>query len=55
MRSKDEVRADVWHSMDREGVSRFPGAESRIPNYAGAKAAAERLAKHPAWVRAETL
>src|SRR3954471_810596 len=55
MRSKDEVRADVWQSMDREGVSRFPGAEGRIPNFAGAKAAAERLAKHPAWVRAETL
>src|SRR5207247_2952299 len=55
MRSKDEVRADVWQSMDREGVSRFPGAEGRIPNFAGAKAAAERLAKHPAWVRVETI
>ena len=41
--------------MDREGVSRFPGAEGRIPNFAGAKAAAERLAKHPAWVEAETI
>jgi 5-formyltetrahydrofolate cyclo-ligase len=55
MRSKDEVRADVWHSMDREGVSRFPGADGRIPNFAGAKAAADRLARHPSWVRAETL
>src|SRR3954468_7255629 len=55
MRSKDEVRADVWHSMDREGVARFPGADGRIPNFAGAKDAAVRLAKHPAWVRAETL
>jgi 5-formyltetrahydrofolate cyclo-ligase len=55
MRSKDEIRADVWQSMDREGVSRFPGAEGRIPNFAGAKAAAERLAKHPAWVRVETI
>ena len=43
MRSKDDVRADVWQSMDREGVSRFPGAEGRIPNFAGAKAAAELL------------
>ncbi len=41
--------------MDREGVSRFPGAEGRIPNFAGAKAAAERLAKHPAWQNAGTL
>jgi len=55
MRTKDEVRQDVWRSMDREGVSRFPGAEGRIPNFAGAKAAAERLAKHPAWVEAETI
>src|SRR4051794_38526826 len=55
MRSKDEGRADVWQSMDREGVSRFPGAEGRIPNFAGAKAAAERLAKHPAWAAAKTL
>src|SRR5438874_61475 len=55
MRSKDEVRADVWRAMDRDGVSRFPGAEGRIPNFAGAKAAAERLAKHTAWVRAETI
>src|SRR3954453_22377132 len=55
MRSKDEGRAQVWQSMDREGGSRFPGAEGRIPNFAGAKAAAERLAKHSAWVRAETI
>ena len=41
--------------MDREGVSRFPGAEGRIPNFAGAKAAAERLAKHPAWIEADAI
>lgn len=55
MRSKEEVRKEIWRAMDREGVSRFPGAEGRIPNFAGAKAAAERLAKHPDWMRAETL
>jgi 5-formyltetrahydrofolate cyclo-ligase len=55
MRSKDEVRRDVWRAMDREGVSRFPGAEGRIPNFAGAKAAAERLAGHPAWADAKTV
>ena len=27
--------------MDREGVSRFPGAEGRIPNFAGAKLEAQ--------------
>jgi 5-formyltetrahydrofolate cyclo-ligase len=55
MRSKDEVRADVWRAMEREAVARFPGAEGRIPNFAGAKAAAERLARHPAWTGAHTL
>ena len=46
MRSKDQVRRAVWQAMDREGVSRFPGAEGRIPNFAGAKLAAEKLAGH---------
>jgi 5-formyltetrahydrofolate cyclo-ligase len=55
MRPKDEVRREVWRSMDREGVSRFPGAEGRIPNFADAKAAAERLARHPRWTAAETI
>src|SRR5918912_4110316 len=55
MRGKEQVRRDVWRSMDREGVSRFPGAEGRIPNFAGAKAAAERLARHSAWQNAETI
>jgi 5-formyltetrahydrofolate cyclo-ligase len=41
--------------MEREGVSRFPGAQGRIPNFANARAAAERLGKHPAWKRAKTL
>jgi 5-formyltetrahydrofolate cyclo-ligase len=55
MRSKDEVREDVWRAMEREGVARFPGAEGRIPNFAAAKAAAERLARHPAWLAAATV
>jgi 5-formyltetrahydrofolate cyclo-ligase len=41
--------------MDREGVSRFPGAEGRIPNFAGAKLAAERLASQRAWRRARVV
>ncbi len=41
--------------MDRDGVSRFPGAEGRIPNFAGAKSAAERLARHPAWQNSSTI
>jgi 5-formyltetrahydrofolate cyclo-ligase len=55
MRSKDEVRREVWRAMDEEGVARFPGAEGRIPNFAGAKAAAQRLSRHAAWIEAETI
>ena len=55
MRSKEQIRAEIWRAMDREKVSRFPGAEGRIPNFAGAKAAAERLSRHPAWLSAEVI
>lgn len=55
MKSKDKVRREIWAAMDREGVSRFPGAEGRIPNFAGAKLAAERLAGHRLWKRARTV
>src|SRR5258707_12188502 len=55
MRSKDEVRKEVWKAMDREGVSRFPGAEGRIPNFAGARLAAEKLAGNRLWKRARTI
>ena len=55
MRSKDQVRRAVWRAMDREGVSRFPGAEGRIPNFAGAKLAAEQLAGHRLWKRAQVI
>jgi 5-formyltetrahydrofolate cyclo-ligase len=41
--------------MEAEGVSRFPGAEGRIPNFAGAADAAERLRATDAWQGAATL
>ncbi|MBM3666333.1 MAG: 5-formyltetrahydrofolate cyclo-ligase [Actinobacteria bacterium] len=55
MRSKDQIRREVWKAMDREGVSRFPGAEGRIPNFAGAKLAAEKLAASRLWKRARVI
>ncbi|HSJ17738.1 MAG TPA: 5-formyltetrahydrofolate cyclo-ligase [Solirubrobacterales bacterium] len=55
IRSKDQVRRAVWKAMDREGVSRFPGAEGRIPNFAAAKLAAQRLAGHRLWKRARVV
>ena len=55
MRSKEQVRKEVWKAMEREGVSRFPGAEGRIPNFAGAKLAAQKLAAHRLWKRARVV
>src|ERR687898_308468 len=55
MGSKDSVRREVWKAMEREKVARFPGAEGRIPNFAGAKLAAEKLATHRLWRRAKVI
>jgi 5-formyltetrahydrofolate cyclo-ligase len=55
VKSKEAIRRSVWAAMDREGVSRFPGAQGRIPNFEDARAAAERLTQHPAWKRAKTI
>src|SRR5918999_1358626 len=55
MRSKETIRRSVWTAMEREGVARFPGARERIPNFANARAAADRLARHADWKRAKTI
>ena len=46
MRTKDQVRRDVWKRMEPRASRASPG-RSRIPNFAGAKLAAEKLA---AWL-----
>jgi 5-formyltetrahydrofolate cyclo-ligase len=48
-RAKQAVRERVWALLERERVARFPGATGRIPNFAGAPAAAARLASLAAW------
>jgi 5-formyltetrahydrofolate cyclo-ligase len=52
---KDRVRERVWAALERERVSRFPGARGRIPNFKGAEAAARRLAALPEWQAATTI
>ena len=41
--------------MDREGVFALSRGGGRIPNFAGAKLAAERLAGHRIWKRAQVV
>ncbi len=55
LEAKARLRDEVWEAMQREGVSRFPGAEGRIPNFTGAEAAADRLRSIEAWRRAGTV
>lgn len=52
--SKTDLRRQIWNLMTEKGVSRFPGAVGRIPNFAGAERAARLLATLPVWQRART-
>jgi 5-formyltetrahydrofolate cyclo-ligase len=54
-RNKQDIRQQVWESMTRAGVARFPGAQGRIPNFQGAEEAANRLAKLGVWRNAQIL
>ncbi|HEY3009754.1 MAG TPA: 5-formyltetrahydrofolate cyclo-ligase [Micromonosporaceae bacterium] len=50
--AKAALREEVWAALRRARVARFPGAAGRIPNFAGAEAAAERLRATEDWRRA---
>lgn len=51
--SKDAARAAVWDALQDSSAARFPyPPHNRIPNFAGAREAAERLAAHPRFARA---
>ncbi len=54
-RAKQAVRERVWALLERERVARFPGATGRIPNFAGAPAAAAQLASLPPWRTAQVV
>lgn len=53
---KQQIRDRVWDDLDDSGEARFPfPPHGRIPNFAGADAAADRLATQPAFERADTI
>ncbi len=53
---KQSLREAVWDELEDRGEARFPfPPHGRIPNFAGADAAADRLADLPEWTDAETL
>ncbi|SIR27869.1 5-formyltetrahydrofolate cyclo-ligase [Haladaptatus litoreus] len=54
--TKDDLRERIWTRLEDEGVARFPfPPHGRIPNFAGAKEAAERLAGLPGWNKANVI
>jgi 5-formyltetrahydrofolate cyclo-ligase len=53
---KERIRERVWDDLEASGEARFPfPPHGRIPNFAGADAAADRLAGTPAWAAASTV
>ncbi|WP_251341827.1 5-formyltetrahydrofolate cyclo-ligase [Haloplanus halophilus] len=53
---KDRIRERVWDDLEASGEARFPfPPHGRIPNFAGADGAAERLAGTPEWDAASTI
>jgi 5-formyltetrahydrofolate cyclo-ligase len=53
--TKQELREQIWDRLTEAGAARFPGARGRIPNFAGAEAAAARLAELDVWRSARVL
>src|SRR6201996_8921964 len=53
--AKAALRQEVWSALRAAKVARFPGAVGRIPTFAGAEAAAQRLRALPAWQAAATV
>ncbi|ELY44294.1 5-formyltetrahydrofolate cyclo-ligase [Natronorubrum sulfidifaciens] len=53
---KAAVRERLWDDLEDSGEARFPfPPHGRIPNFAGAAEAADRLAAHPEWQAASTI
>lgn len=53
--AKRKLREEIWREMDALGISRFPGAFGRIPNFQGAEKAAGKLAGLPMFQRAKAV
>jgi len=53
---KQSLRERIWDDLEERGAARFPfPPHGRIPNFAGADAAADRLAATPEWEAAAVL
>lgn len=55
LQAKAELREHAWAALQDAGAARFPGARHRIPNFAGAEDAADRLRATEAWATAHVV
>ncbi|WP_135827223.1 5-formyltetrahydrofolate cyclo-ligase [Halorussus ruber] len=54
--TKQDLRERIWDRLEDEGIARFPfPPHDRIPNFAGAADAADRLAETEEWASAEAV
>ena len=53
--TKDEIRQKVRTRLMLAGVARFPGVDTRIPNFVGSERAAQLLCELPMWKRAKAI
>lgn len=53
---KSEIRERVWDALESSGEARFPyPPHGRIPNFAGAADASDRLSELPEWQRSKAV
>lgn len=56
MIEKDTIREQIWDRLETDGLARFPfPPHGRIPNFAGAGDAADRLANETIWSTANVV
>lgn len=55
IRTKQDIRKQIWDAMESARVTRFPGARGRIPNFRGASQAAELVRQLSVWKEARVL
>lgn len=54
--NKQDFREHVWGDLEESGIARFPfPPHGRIPNFVGAKTAADRLAETAEWANADSV
>lgn len=52
---KQKLREEIWKKMDKLGISIFPYAYGRIPNFAGSDLAGDKVTTIEEWKKAKVI